>query len=179
MGASSFSPSPITTTPLMATLSSTKRIASTAAWSALSFSPRPIQRAAAIAAASVTRTSSMAMLRSGAWRAVTARDPMGSLLLDGVSDEPRHHDLEDEQYGHEHDAADQSAPRLLRRRRDHEADQHGENSHRVGDRSAAERRGNGDENERRPDAAGELQPEQARAFHGDVAVGSLARGHSA
>src|SRR5205085_135302 len=56
----------------MLTLSSTKRIASTAAWSAASFAPRPIQRAAAIAPASVTRTSSIAMLRSGAWRALTA-----------------------------------------------------------------------------------------------------------
>src|SRR5690242_18417119 len=57
----------------MLTLSSTKRIASTAAWSALSFSPRPIQRAAAIAPASVTRTSSIAMFRSGAWRCTLIR----------------------------------------------------------------------------------------------------------
>ena len=41
-------------------------MASTAAPSAPSLSPRPIQRAAARAAASVTRTSSMARLRSGA-----------------------------------------------------------------------------------------------------------------
>src|SRR3954447_12502424 len=73
MGASSFSPSPITTTPRIETLSSTKRMASTAAWSADSFSPRPIQRAAAIAPASVTRTSSRAMLRSGAVRWLKAR----------------------------------------------------------------------------------------------------------
>src|SRR5687768_6744377 len=41
-------------------------MASTAAWSASSLSPRPTQRAAASAAASVTRTSSSARLRSGA-----------------------------------------------------------------------------------------------------------------
>src|SRR5439155_11883873 len=39
---------------------------STAPWSADSFSPRPTQRAAPIAPASVTRTSSSARLRSGA-----------------------------------------------------------------------------------------------------------------
>src|SRR5437764_2685538 len=65
MGASSFSPSPITTIPSIGTVSSISRIASTAAWSASSFSPRPTQRAAASAAASVTRTSSSARLRSG------------------------------------------------------------------------------------------------------------------
>src|SRR5918995_1454630 len=65
MGASSFSPSPITTMPSMGTLSRTMRMASTAAPSAPFLSPRPIQRDAARAAASVTRTSSMARLRSG------------------------------------------------------------------------------------------------------------------
>src|SRR6202162_6653444 len=55
----------MTTTPRMRTVSSTVRIASTAAPSADSFSPRPIQRAAAIAPASVTRTSSSAIFRSG------------------------------------------------------------------------------------------------------------------
>src|SRR4051812_12764012 len=84
MGASSFSPSPITTTPRIETLSSTKRMASTAAWSALSFSPRPIQRAAAIAPASVTRTSSIAMFRSGACRALTASHPFRCLDPDEV-----------------------------------------------------------------------------------------------
>src|SRR5437867_3146537 len=73
IGASSFSPSPITTTPSIETVSSIVRIASTAAWSALSFSPRPIQRAAPSAAASVTRTSSSARLRSG--RISTKRTP--------------------------------------------------------------------------------------------------------
>src|SRR5215207_4698146 len=65
IGASSFSPSPITTMPSIGTVSSISRIASTAAPSALSFSPRPTQRPAASAPASVTRTSSRARLRSG------------------------------------------------------------------------------------------------------------------
>src|SRR3954463_13983824 len=65
MGASSFSPSPITTTPSICTVSSISRIASAAAASAFSFSPRPTQRAAASAPYSVTRTSSIARLRSG------------------------------------------------------------------------------------------------------------------
>ena len=53
IGASSFSPSPITTIPSIWTESSTERIASTAAWSAASLSPRPTRRAADSAAASV------------------------------------------------------------------------------------------------------------------------------
>src|SRR5215211_3557336 len=65
MGASSFSPSPITTVPSIETDSSIIRIASTAAPSADSFSPRPIQRAQASAAYSVVRTSSSAKFRSG------------------------------------------------------------------------------------------------------------------
>src|SRR3954454_15782030 len=65
MGASSFSPSPITTTPSICTVSSISRMASTAAPSAFSFSPSPTQRAAASAPYSVTRTSSIARLRSG------------------------------------------------------------------------------------------------------------------
>src|SRR3954466_10380702 len=65
MGASSFSPSPITTMPSICTVSSISRIASTAAPSAFSFSPSPTQRAAASAPYSVTRTSSIARLRSG------------------------------------------------------------------------------------------------------------------
>src|SRR3954470_15648980 len=71
----------MTTTPRMLTLSRTKRMASTAAWSALSLLPRPIQRAAAIAPASVTRTSSIAMLRSGACRALTVADPTSRELV--------------------------------------------------------------------------------------------------
>src|SRR5690349_6107896 len=66
MGASSFSPSPITTIPSMSTVPSIRRIASTAAWSADSFCPCPTHRPAARAADSVTRTSSSARLRSGA-----------------------------------------------------------------------------------------------------------------
>src|SRR4051812_9204920 len=65
IGASSFSPSPITTTPSMWIVSSTACMPSTAAWSAASLSPMPTIRAAASAAASVTRTSSSARLRSG------------------------------------------------------------------------------------------------------------------
>src|SRR4051812_34524170 len=67
MGASSFSPSPMTTTPSIDTVSSSSRMASTAAPSAPSLSPRPTQRAQASAAYSVVRTSSSARLRSGRW----------------------------------------------------------------------------------------------------------------
>src|SRR3954469_10858228 len=55
----------MTTTPFMAIEARTGRIASTAAWSTRSLSPRPMKRPAAMAAASVTRTSSSARLRSG------------------------------------------------------------------------------------------------------------------
>ena len=78
MGALSFSPSPMTTTPSMEMLDRTIRMALTAAPSAPSLSPRPIHRDAASAAASVTRTSSMARLRSGAWGVVvTNHDDSG------------------------------------------------------------------------------------------------------
>ena len=73
IGASSFSPSPMTTTPFMPTVPISWRIASTAAPSPPFLSPRPTHRPAAIAAASVTRTSSSEMLRSGASRE-TERD---------------------------------------------------------------------------------------------------------
>ena len=63
----------MTTTPSMAIDDRTMRMAFTAAPSAPSLSPRPIHREAARAAASVTRTSSMARLRSGA---------CGSMLTD-------------------------------------------------------------------------------------------------
>ena len=66
IGASSFSPSPMMTVPVMLTVPRIRRMASTAAPSAPSLSPRPTHLAAAIAAASVVRTSSMARLRSGA-----------------------------------------------------------------------------------------------------------------
>ena len=75
IGAWSFSPSPMTTIPSMGTDESTVRRASTAAASAPILSPRPIQRLAAIAAASVVRTRSMARLRSGAWRGATTGRP--------------------------------------------------------------------------------------------------------
>jgi len=65
MGASSFSPSPMTMTPSMSTVLSTSRMASTAALSAAILSPRPMYRPAANAAASVTRASSSARLRVG------------------------------------------------------------------------------------------------------------------
>src|SRR2546423_11678391 len=66
--------------PSIWTVSSIRRIASTAAPSADSFSPRPTQRAAASAPYSVTRTSSRARLRSG-------RVPVGS----GISCPESHH----------------------------------------------------------------------------------------
>jgi hypothetical protein len=65
IGASSFSPSPMTTIPSIGTVESTVRIASTAAPSAPFLAPRPTQREAASAADSVTRTSSSARFRSG------------------------------------------------------------------------------------------------------------------
>src|SRR5215468_8217651 len=54
----------MTTVPWMCRVSNALRMASTAAWSERFFSPRPISRAAAIAASSVTRTTSSARLRS-------------------------------------------------------------------------------------------------------------------
>src|SRR6266481_8794943 len=64
MGASSRSPSPITTVPRMFNWLNALRMASTAAWSASFSSPRPITRAEAIAAASVSRTASSPMFLS-------------------------------------------------------------------------------------------------------------------
>ncbi|CAM5710197.1 hypothetical protein SVIOM342S_05652 [Streptomyces violaceorubidus] len=74
IGASSFSPSPMTTTPFIETVWTRVRMARTAAPSAPFLSPRPTQRPAAIAAASVTRTSSMARLRSGASEGTSSSD---------------------------------------------------------------------------------------------------------
>ncbi len=76
IGASSISPSPITTVPSICTVSKDLRMASTAAPSASFFLPRPIQREAASAAASVTRTSSRARLRS-----VTANSAADRVVL--------------------------------------------------------------------------------------------------
>src|SRR4051812_17563975 len=82
MGASSFSPSPITTTPRIDTVETSWRIASTAAPSPPILSPRPTQRPAAIAAASGTRTSSIARLRSGASRRLSAVDIIASRIVE-------------------------------------------------------------------------------------------------
>src|ERR1700682_2533934 len=109
MGASSFSPSPITTMPRMRTVSSTTRIASTAAPSAASFSPRPIQRAAAIAPASVTRTSSSAMFRSGTCL-LTRGDPTPVLHALGRLDPP---EVETMRYHGRCRAAEREPERLL------------------------------------------------------------------
>ena len=75
IGASSFSPSPMTTTPFIDTVPISWRIASTAAPSPPFLSPRPTQRPAAMAAASVTRTSSSARLRSGVSGALLMVEP--------------------------------------------------------------------------------------------------------
>src|SRR5271170_6153732 len=58
IGASSISPSPMTTVPSIAKPASSRRMASTAAWSDCFSAPRPRRRAAATAARSVTRTIS-------------------------------------------------------------------------------------------------------------------------
>src|SRR6201994_270393 len=64
IGASSRSPSPITTVPWIGSLLSSRRMASTAAWSAAFSLPWPRSRAADTAARSVTRTSSSVRMRS-------------------------------------------------------------------------------------------------------------------
>src|ERR1700716_2752320 len=64
IGASSRSPSPITTVPSIGSLLSSRRIASTAAWSAAFSLPWPRSRAADTAARSVTRTISRVRMRS-------------------------------------------------------------------------------------------------------------------
>src|SRR3954452_8363993 len=71
----------MTTTPSIETEPSTMRMASTAAWSAASLLPIPTSRAAGSAAASVTRTSSRARLRSGRSSGVgMAREPRWARL---------------------------------------------------------------------------------------------------
>ena len=57
IGASSRSPSPITTTPWISSRFNCSRMAFTAAWSAAFSSPRPMRSAEAIAAASDTRAN--------------------------------------------------------------------------------------------------------------------------
>ncbi len=64
IGASSISPSPITTVPSIGSLPSSRRMASTAAWSDFFSAPRPRNRAAATAARSVTRAISIDSARS-------------------------------------------------------------------------------------------------------------------
>src|ERR1700732_3073612 len=64
IGASSISPSPITTVPSIGRLPSSRRMASTAAWSDFFSAPRPRRCAAATAARSVTRAISIASTRS-------------------------------------------------------------------------------------------------------------------
>ena len=74
IGASSRSPSPITTVPSIGSLLSSRRMASTAAWSAAFSSPRPRSRAADTAARSVTRTISSDRMRSSSWLGWTVID---------------------------------------------------------------------------------------------------------
>ena len=71
IGASSISPSPITTVPSIGSLASSRRMASTAAWSDFFSAPRPRKCAAATAARSVTRAISMERTRSSAGLAGT------------------------------------------------------------------------------------------------------------
>src|SRR4051812_49373860 len=92
IGASSFSPSPITTTPCMETVPISLRMASTAAWSPPFLSPRPTQRPADIAAASVTRTSSSARLRSGASRLLAVVEVVMSAPVHRRPTDPRRSD---------------------------------------------------------------------------------------
>src|ERR671937_190362 len=84
IGASSRSPSPITTVPSIGSLLSSRRMASTAAWSAAFSLPRPVQRAAATAARSVTRTISSVRTRSSArsgWMVIDGRAPLPSFFM--------------------------------------------------------------------------------------------------
>src|SRR2546423_7118129 len=73
----------MTTTPFMETVETSWRMALTAAASAPFLSPRPTHRPAAMAAASVTRTSSSARLRSG--RSPPTRSDPGTLESDMVA----------------------------------------------------------------------------------------------
>src|SRR3984957_15126446 len=66
IGASSISPSPITTVPSIGSMPSSRRMASTAAWSHFFSAPRPRNRAATTAARSVTRAISIDSARSKA-----------------------------------------------------------------------------------------------------------------
>src|SRR5450759_1140596 len=82
MGALSFSPSPMITTPSMAILESTMRMALTAAPSAPSLSPRPIHRDAAMAA---SRWMGRGDKEGADGAAVNAmRIVLSSIAMDGV-----------------------------------------------------------------------------------------------
>jgi hypothetical protein len=93
IGASSRSPSPITTVPSIGSLLSSRRIASTAAWSAAFSLPWPRSRAADTAARSVTRTiSSVRMRSSSSWGGTEIWVDIGLLLktfLGGATLRPR------------------------------------------------------------------------------------------
>ena len=78
IGASSSSPSPITTVPSIGSLLSSRRIASTAAWSEALSLPWPRSRAADTAARSVTRTISIDRTRSSTRCDWTVIDAMHS-----------------------------------------------------------------------------------------------------
>jgi hypothetical protein len=80
MGASSSSPSPITTVPSIGSLLSSRRIASTAAWSEAFSAPRPRRRAADTAARSVTRTISIERMRSSTRLGCTVMDDTVALF---------------------------------------------------------------------------------------------------
>src|SRR3954462_1279912 len=75
----------MTTVPFMPIVEIITRIALTATASAPFLSPRPTQRPAAIAAASVTLTSSSARLRSGDSGAGERLSVMGALYRERVS----------------------------------------------------------------------------------------------
>src|ERR1700733_8461346 len=82
IGASSSPPSPITPVPSIGKLLSSRRMASTAAWSAAFSSPRPRSRAALTAARSVTRTISIVRMRSSIRLC-------GTVIDDAISSFPR------------------------------------------------------------------------------------------
>jgi hypothetical protein len=81
IGASSRSPSPMTMVPTIARLFISRRMASTAAWSAAFSLPRPRNFAAATAARSVTRAISSDRIRSSGRLDLTRPDDMRSALI--------------------------------------------------------------------------------------------------
>src|SRR3954447_1881945 len=100
----------MTTTPSIPMVEIITRIALTATWSAPFLSPRPTQRAAAIAAASVTRTSSIARLRSGdSGEGTRLAGSMGPRLTGGQPERP-HPEEERGRRDHECDAVERRGP---------------------------------------------------------------------